>query len=57
MSLLEIRDLTIQFGGLKAVSDVNLSLEAGQMIGLIGPPTDMPISPYDGINSLTVAFS
>lgn len=37
MSLLEIRDLTIQFGGLKAVSDVNLSLEAGQMIGLIGP--------------------
>ena len=37
MSLLEIKDLTIQFGGLKAVSGVSLSLEAGQMIGLIGP--------------------
>ena len=34
MSLLEIKDLTIQFGGLKAVSGVSLSLEAGQERGL-----------------------
>ncbi|MDP4108884.1 MAG: ABC transporter ATP-binding protein, partial [Bacillota bacterium] len=37
MSFLEIKDLTIQFGGLKAISNVSLNLEPGQMIGLIGP--------------------
>lgn len=37
MSLLDIQNLTVQFGGLKAISNVNLSLDAGQMVGLIGP--------------------
>ena len=36
MSLLDIQNLTVQFGGLKAISNVNLSLDAGQMVGLIG---------------------
>jgi branched-chain amino acid transport system permease protein len=31
------RDLTIQFGGLKAVSDFNLKLADGEIVGLIGP--------------------
>lgn len=37
MSLLEIKGLTIQFGGLKAIDNVDLSVAPGQMIGLIGP--------------------
>lgn len=37
MSLLEINNLGIQFGGLKAVDDVNIKLEKGEIIGLIGP--------------------
>ena len=37
MSLLDIQNLTVQFGGLKAISNVDLSLDAGQMVGLIGP--------------------
>lgn len=37
MSLLDIQNLTVQFGGLKAISNVNLTLDAGQMVGLIGP--------------------
>ena len=37
MSLLDIQNLTVQFGGLKAISNVNLSLDAGQTVGLIGP--------------------
>mgnify|MGYP002539111767 CR=1 FL=1 len=37
MSLLDIQNLTVQFGGLKAISNVYLSLDAGQMVGLIGP--------------------
>ena len=35
--VLEIRGLTQQFGGLRAVSDFNVSLNPGEMIGLIGP--------------------
>jgi branched-chain amino acid transport system ATP-binding protein len=37
MSLLEIRGLTIRFGGLVALDDVSLSHDACQILGLIGP--------------------
>ncbi|MGT2935129.1 ABC transporter ATP-binding protein [Streptococcus castoreus] len=37
MALLEVKQLSKHFGGLTAVSDVNLSLEAGELVGLIGP--------------------
>ncbi len=37
MPILDIKDLSITFGGLKAVSKFNLQMEAGELIGLIGP--------------------
>src|SRR5438128_8606727 len=37
MALLEIRNLSLSFGGLKALSNFNFSLEIGQLLGLIGP--------------------
>jgi ABC-type branched-subunit amino acid transport system ATPase component len=37
MALLEVRDLTIRFGGLTANEDVSLDVEPGQIVGLIGP--------------------
>lgn len=37
MPLLEVKDLTKNFGGLAAVSDVNLTLGNNELIGLIGP--------------------
>jgi len=37
MPLLQIRDLTHWFGGLRAVYDFNLELEEGELVGLIGP--------------------
>ncbi|MEW8959154.1 MAG: ABC transporter ATP-binding protein [Moorella sp. (in: firmicutes)] len=37
MALLETRDLTISFGGLMAVANVNLAIERGELVGLIGP--------------------
>jgi len=37
MALLEIRDLTKQFGGLVAVDQVDLDVNEGQILGLIGP--------------------
>ena len=35
--LLKVDSVGIQFGGLKAVSDVNVELYPGELIGLIGP--------------------
>ena len=34
--MLDVKDLSIEFGGLKAVSDFNLSIEDKQVVGLIG---------------------
>ena len=37
MALLEITGVTKDFGGLKAVKDVSMSLEEGEIVSLIGP--------------------
>lgn len=37
MSLLRVDKLTKSFGGLRAVSDFNLDIGAGEIVGLIGP--------------------
>jgi branched-chain amino acid transport system ATP-binding protein len=37
MALLEIAGLTKMFGGLLAVSEVDVAVEAGEIVGLIGP--------------------
>lgn len=37
MSLLQIKDLTHFFGGLRAVYDFNLNMQEGELVGLIGP--------------------
>ena len=35
--LLEVKDATIQFGGLTALNGVSFSIDQGQLVGLIGP--------------------
>ncbi len=37
MALLEVNNLSIAFGGLRAVDDFNLKIEKGELYGLIGP--------------------
>ncbi|WP_026506904.1 ABC transporter ATP-binding protein [Butyrivibrio sp. MC2013] len=37
MALLEVNDLSISFGGLRAVDDLSFSIEKGELYGLIGP--------------------
>ena len=37
MSVLKVSGLTKNFGGLSAVSNVNMEIEQGELIGLIGP--------------------
>lgn len=37
MALLEVKNLGISFGGLRAVDDFNININKGQLYGLIGP--------------------
>src|SRR5262247_2214176 len=37
MALLELSNVTMRFGGLVAVNELNLSIEPGHLYGLIGP--------------------
>ena len=37
MALLEVKNLSISFGGLKAVDNCHINIEKGQLYGLIGP--------------------
>jgi len=37
MALLDVKNMTHYFGGLRAVHDFNLAIEQGQIRGLIGP--------------------
>ena len=37
MSVLKVNNISMSFGGVKAVSDVNMKIKSGEIIGLIGP--------------------
>ena len=37
MELLKVDHVTMQFGGLKAINDLNMSVEKGEIHGLLGP--------------------
>ena len=37
MALLQVNNLSIAFGGLRAVDDFSLEIEKGELYGLIGP--------------------
>lgn len=37
MAVLDVKNISIEFGGLKAVSNFNLTINKGELLGLIGP--------------------
>ncbi len=37
MALLEVHNITKDFGGLRANSDISFTMEKGELVGLIGP--------------------
>ncbi|MEA2447069.1 MAG: branched-chain amino acid transport system ATP-binding protein [Actinomycetota bacterium] len=37
MSLLRTRDISIHFGGIAALDEVDLTIEAGEIVGILGP--------------------
>jgi len=49
MALLETTDMTVSFGGLRAVDSVDFAVEKGQLVGLIGPNGAGKTTFIDGI--------
>ena len=37
MAHLELQNITVKFGGLKALSDLSFDIKSGEIVGLIGP--------------------
>jgi ABC-type branched-subunit amino acid transport system ATPase component len=52
---LEVRDLVVAFGGLRAVDAVSLSVEPGGLVGLIGPNGSGKTTVLDAISGLVPA--
>ena len=51
MAILELRNLTKNFGGLRAVADVSFAVEEGEIMGLIGPNGSGKTTIFNCINS------
>lgn len=51
---LEVEGLTVQYGGVTAVSDVNLTVRPGEVLGLIGPNGAGKTSLIDAVTGFTV---
>lgn len=51
MALLEIKNLTKAFGGLKAVNNVTFHVQAGEIMGLIGPNGSGKTTTFNCINN------
>lgn len=53
MAVLETQDLSVTYGGVRAVDAVSIQVEAGTAVGLIGPNGAGKTSFLDGITGLT----
>lgn len=51
--LLELKELTVRFGGLTAVSKVNLQMEPGEVLSLIGPNGAGKTTVFNAITGLS----
>lgn len=57
MSLLEMQDVRVAFGGLVAVSDLSLTVEPGQVVGLIGPNGAGKTTAFNAVTGLVSTTS
>ncbi|HLY82708.1 MAG TPA: ABC transporter ATP-binding protein [Acidimicrobiales bacterium] len=55
MSLLEVNQLSVRYGGLQAVDHIDLHVEEGQIVGLIGPNGAGKTTIIDALTGFTAA--
>ncbi|MGA0410461.1 MAG: ATP-binding cassette domain-containing protein, partial [Candidatus Nanopelagicaceae bacterium] len=55
--VLAIRDLSVNFGGLKALSGVNIDLHRGEVLGLIGPNGAGKTTVFNALSGLVTPAS
>ena len=55
MELLRAEELTVTFGGVKALSGLNLRVEEGQLVGLIGPNGAGKTTALDALSGFVTA--
>ena len=55
--VLAIRDLSVNFGGLKALSKVNIDLHQGEVLGLIGPNGAGKTTVFNALSGLVTPAS
>lgn len=55
--VLSIRDLSVNFGGLKALSNVNIDLHRGEVLGLIGPNGAGKTTVFNALSGLVTPAS
>jgi branched-chain amino acid transport system ATP-binding protein len=55
--VLAIRDLSVNFGGLKALSNVNIDLQRGEVLGLIGPNGAGKTTVFNALSGLVTPAS
>ncbi|MGM3213767.1 ATP-binding cassette domain-containing protein, partial [Klebsiella pneumoniae] len=53
--MLTIRGLTVRYGGVTAVSDVDLEVASGEIVGLIGPNGAGKTTAIDAISGFAAA--
>ena len=57
MSVLKVSNLSKNFGGIKAVSDVSLNIEKGEIIGLIGPNGAGKTTFFNLLTGISVSYT
>lgn len=57
MAMLEVKNLGISFGGLRAVDSLDMTIEKGELYGLIGPNGGIIPSLTPAKNSTLMSFS
>ena len=53
--MLEVKDITVRYGGVIAVDDLSLTVTPGKVVGLIGPNGAGKTSAIDAITGFTPA--
>ena len=56
MSLLEVRGVTLRFGGIAALDQVSFSVQRGEVVAIVGPASAVPKVRVNGRSEDVIFF-